>query len=251
MESFGHECIGSCEIDNNARETYKKGFGHYPEYNDATKLDPKELPDFDCLCAGFPCQSFSVAGKRRGFADTRGTLFFEIIRIAREKQPSVLFLENVRGLLSHDKGHTFETVLSALDEVGYDAEWQVINGKYFLPQNRERAFIIGHLRKKYTSQIFPLEGEGGEDHSKDNEESGSRKGISPEICSCLDTKYGQRWNNETYLVYMSQVNMNMKQKIQKREITWTLTNNSNDFGVLKNNTIRKRSLSFYVRTLIG
>ena len=156
MERNGHECIGSCEIDQYARQIYSRNFGHEPEYKDATKLNPKELPDFQCLCAGFPCQSFSLAGHRGGFEDTRGTLFFEIIRIIREKQPSVLFLENVKGLLSHDKGKTYRTILTTLDEVGYDTSFQLINSKYFLPQNRDRIFIIGHLRGKSRREILPL-----------------------------------------------------------------------------------------------
>ena len=156
MERAGHECIGSCEWDNHARETYKKNFGSYPEYDDAKDLHPQSLPYFDVLCAGFPCQAFSIAGKRLGFEDTRGTIFFEIARIAKEKRPPYLFLENVKGLLSHDKGRTFDTIISTLDEMGYDAEWQVLNSKYFVPQNRERIFIVGHLRDRRTRKVFPL-----------------------------------------------------------------------------------------------
>jgi len=156
MERAGHQCIGSCEWDKHARETYKKNFGSYPEYDDAKDLHPQSLPYFDVLCAGFPCQAFSIAGKRLGFEDTRGTIFFEIARIAKEKRPPFLFLENVKGLLSHDKGRTFDTIISTLDEMGYDAEWQVLNSKYFVPQNRERIFIVGHLRDRRTRKVFPL-----------------------------------------------------------------------------------------------
>ena len=164
MEKAGHECIGSCEWDKYARETYKKNFGSYPEYNDAKNMSLTSQPYFDVLCAGFPCQAFSIAGKRLGFEDTRGTIFFEIARIAKEKRPRYLFLENVRGLLSHDKGRTFRTILNTLDEMGYDAEWQVLNSKYFVPQNRERIFIIGHLRGERTGKIFPL----GQFYEKDD-----------------------------------------------------------------------------------
>ena len=156
MERAGHECVGSCEWDKYARETYKKNFGSYPEYNDVKDLHPQSLPSFDVLCAGFPCQAFSIAGKRLGFEDPRGNIFFEIARIAKEARPSYLFLENVKGLLSHEKGDTFKTIISTLDEMGYDAEWQVLNSKYFVPQNRERIFIIGHLRGSSTRQVFPL-----------------------------------------------------------------------------------------------
>jgi len=156
MERAGHECVGACEWDEKARETYNKNFGHYPEYNDVKDLQPYTLPQFDVLCAGFPCQSFSVCGKRMGFNDTRGTMFFEIARIAKVKRPQFLFLENVKGLLYHDKGNTFRTILSTLDELGYDVEWQVFDSKYFVPQRRERTFIIGHLRGGSTRRIFPL-----------------------------------------------------------------------------------------------
>ena len=154
MEANGNVCIGSCEIDKYARQTYAKNFGHEPEYTDVRKINPGELEDFDCLCAGFPCQAFSIAGKRRGFDDTRGTLLFEIMRIAREKQPSILFLENVKGLLSHDKGETFRTIIESMDELGYDVEWQVLDSANWVPQHRERIFIIGHLRGKSRSQVF-------------------------------------------------------------------------------------------------
>nr|AKH48274.1 DNA methyltransferase [uncultured marine virus] len=156
MERAGHECIGSCEWDKHARETYKKNFGSYPEYNDVKDLHPQSLPYFDVLCAGFPCQAFSHAGKRRGFEDTRGTIFFEIIRIARERKPRYLFLENVKGLLHHDKRRTFRTILASLDELGYDAEWRVFNSKEFTGQNRERVFIVAHLRGERTRQVFTI-----------------------------------------------------------------------------------------------
>jgi DNA (cytosine-5)-methyltransferase 1 len=97
-----------------------------------------------------------VAGKRQGFNDTRGSLFFEIARIAKEKRPSILFLENVKGLLSHDKGQTFLTIIRTLDEMGYNVQWQIINSKYFVPQNRERVFIVGNLREKRQRKIFPI-----------------------------------------------------------------------------------------------
>ena len=148
MERAGHQCVGSCEWDKYARETYKTNFGSYPEYNDVREIKPTELPDFDVLCAGFPCQSFSYSGKRRGFNDTRGTLYFEIIRIAREKRPQYIFLENVRGLLSNDKGNTFKTILKSLDELGYNAEWCLLNSANFVPQERERVYILANIRKK-------------------------------------------------------------------------------------------------------
>ena len=167
LESLGHECVGFCEIDKFARKSYKAIYDTEGEIelHDITKVTDEEWRKFrgtvDIVCGGFPCQAFSIAGKRKGFLDeTRGTLFFEIARAAKEIKPPLLFLENVKGLLSHDKGRTFRTILSTLDELGYDAEWQVLNSKDFgVPQNRERVFIIGHLRGECTRQVFPIRGE--------------------------------------------------------------------------------------------
>ncbi len=160
LEREGYECVGHCEIDKYANLLYTNYFNIKDTevyFKDATEIVPERLPDFDILTAGFPCQSFSIAGKRRGFEDTRGTLFFEIARIAKVKRPTYLLLENVKGLLSHDKGRTFETILKTLDELGYDAEWQVLNSKDFgVPQNRERVFIVGHLRGRSRPKIFPV-----------------------------------------------------------------------------------------------
>lgn len=152
----GHEIVGACEIDKHARQIYERHFPNVKIWQDARTIKPEELPDFDILFAGFPCQAFSIAGRRLGFEESRGTLFFEIARIAKQKRPGLLLLENVVGLLSHDRGRTFAEILTALDEIGYDVEWQVLNSKYFVPQNRERVFIIGHLREKSIRQIFPI-----------------------------------------------------------------------------------------------
>lgn len=149
--------IGFSEIDKYAIQIYKKHFPKHKNFEDATKIIPERLPDFDLLCGGFPCQSFSIIGKRKGFEDTRGTLFFEICRIARAKRPSYIFLENVRGLLSHDNGYTFLVILESLAELGYILQWQVLNSKDFgVPQNRERVFIIGHLTKASPPKVFPI-----------------------------------------------------------------------------------------------
>lgn len=177
MESAGHECVAFCEIDKFARASYKaihntKG---EIELHDITTVTDEEIRDIghvDVICGGFPCQAFSIAGARRGFEDTRGTLFFEIARFAAILKPKYLFLENVKGLLNHDKGDTFETILSALDELGYDVEWQVLNSKDFgVPQNRERVFIIGHLRGERGRKVFPIGGE-------DEKSSAKRLGIN-------------------------------------------------------------------------
>lgn len=124
-------------------------------YDDARKIKPEELPDFDLISGGFPCQSFSIAGKRGGFADARGTLFFEIARIAAIKKPKYLLLENVPGLLSHDKGRTFAAILGALDDLGYDVTWQVLNSAdHHVAQSRKRVYIVGFLREKCAGQVL-------------------------------------------------------------------------------------------------
>ena len=192
LEMAGHECVGHSECDpfcNKCGEitlhknhetlkdhsvctvcgTPKKQYAlasyysmHKPkeeEYHatDVRNIKPEDLPDFDILTGGFPCQSFSIAGKGGGFTDTRGTLFFEIMRIARVRKPKYLFLENVKGLFSHDGGKTFGTILSTLWECGYDAEWQVCNSKnYGVPHNRERVFIVAQLRGGDYTRIFPI-----------------------------------------------------------------------------------------------
>jgi len=151
------ECIGFSEIDKYATKVYQHHFPTHKAYGDITKINEATLPDFDLLVGGFPCQAFSIAGKRGGFDDTRGTLFFEIARIVREKQPRLLLLENVKGLLSHDQGRTFLTIITTLDDLGYDCQWQVLNSKnHRVPQNRERVFIIGHLRGTRRPEVLPF-----------------------------------------------------------------------------------------------
>ena len=161
LQRQGIEMVGACEIDKYARSVYQRQFPGVRVWNDATKIDPKEIPDHDILAFGFPCQAFSVAGARGGFSDTRGTLFFEGARIAKEKRPPILLMENVLGLLSHDKGQTMSVILATLDEMGYEWEYQVFNSKHWVPQNRERVFIIGYSRESGRRKIFPIEGDGG------------------------------------------------------------------------------------------
>ena len=151
------KCVWYCDIDKYAVQTYNKNFNENYKPTDITKVEPRDIPDFDLLCAGFPCQSFSIAGKRRGFKDTRGTMFFEIVRIVKAKRPSYLLLENVKGLLNHGKGETFRVIVQTLSELGYDVQWMVLNSKFFgVPQNRERVFIIGSLRGLPRPEILPV-----------------------------------------------------------------------------------------------
>ena len=172
MESAGHECVGFCEIDKFARESYKaihdtKGEIELHDITTVTDEFIRGIGSVDIITGGCPCQAFSIAGNRRGFEDTRGTLFFEIARFASILRPRYLFLENVKGLLNHQKGDTFERMLRIMDELGYDVEWQVLNSKDFgVPQNRERVFIIGHLRGERTRRIFPISGKNEQSDTK-------------------------------------------------------------------------------------
>lgn len=149
FESVGCECVFSSEIDKHACEMYKKNFGDNP-YCDITTVNPNTIPDFDILCAGFPCQAFSICGKQQGFKDkTRGTLFFDICRILENKKPKVFVLENVFNLEKHDKGRTLKIMLEALINLGYTVTYKVLNAKdYGVPQNRERIIIVGNINGK-------------------------------------------------------------------------------------------------------
>jgi len=159
LERSGWKCVWANDINKYANKIYHIHYGYGELYEgNIRKVKEKEIPKHTMLTAGFPCQAFSIAGRRKGFEDTRGTLFYEICRIVKAKKPEILFLENVKGLLNHNKGRTFIIILQALDELGYDVEWQLLNSKNFgVPQNRERVFIVGHLRRKSTKKIFPIQ----------------------------------------------------------------------------------------------
>lgn len=155
----GFVCVGHCEIDKYADQSYRALFDTKGEWfrEDVREADPDEMPDFDLLCGGFPCQSFSIAGHRGGFADPRGTLFFEIARLTAAKRPAYLLLENVPGLLNHDGGRTFAAILHTLDGLGYGVEWQVLNSKDFsVPQSRKRVYLVGYLDERCRGKILPF-----------------------------------------------------------------------------------------------
>ena len=160
MQNLGGKCVFTSEWDKEAKRTYKANFGERP-FGDITKEETKAfIPDnFDLLCAGFPCQAFSIAGKRGGFEDTRGTLFFDVAEIIKRKKPKAIFLENVKGLVTHDNGKTLDVILNTLEELDYAVHVKIINAKNFgVPQNRERIFIIGFNKDKvdnYNVFNFP------------------------------------------------------------------------------------------------
>lgn len=142
LESLGAQCVFSSEIDKFARQTYAANFGYEPS-GDITKIAAQDIPKHDILCAGFPCQPFSIAGKRLGFQDPRGGMFGEILRIIDHHQTPILFLENVKGLKSHNKGETFNIIVQALRDRGYTVHTNILNAKHFgVPQNRERLFFV-------------------------------------------------------------------------------------------------------------
>ena len=161
----GFECVGHCEIDKYADASYRAIHNIGKEevyYRDAREIDPAGMPDFDLLCGGFPCQSWSLAGRRKGFNDARGSLFFEIARLAEAKRPSYLLLENVPGILSHDKGRSFAAILATLNDLGYGVEWSVHNSANFgVPQQRRRVLIIGYLDFRCAGKILPVFGTNG------------------------------------------------------------------------------------------
>lgn len=188
--------VGFSEIGEKQISIYLRHFPKHINYGDAAKINTRELPDFDFLVAGFPCQDFSIAGKRAGLDGTRGTLFFEIARVLKDKRPRYFLLENVKGLLSHGHGKTFQTILKVLSNLGYDIEWEVFNSKYWVPQNRERVFIKGYLRGKCGREILSVRRKGSENISKINSlkclnrnASQAQKvydpiGVSPTLSAC-------------------------------------------------------------------
>ncbi|PFP32567.1 DNA (cytosine-5-)-methyltransferase [Bacillus anthracis] len=202
MEQAGHKCLGYVEIDKFARKSYEaihnvKGEWTAHDITTVTNDDLRLLRgQVDVICGGFPCQAFSIAGKRLGFAETRGTLFFEIARFAKEIQPQYLFLENVKGLLNHEGGNTFRTILSTLDELGYNAEWQLLNSKdYGVPQNRERVFIVGHLRGRGGREVFPI----GSSYREISNVQGQQV-----YANTLTTRYGQANGTRAYILEREQ-----------------------------------------------
>ncbi len=153
------ECVFSCEIDKECQKVYKENFGETPS-DDITKISAETIPDHDILLAGFPCQPFSIIGNMKGFADTRGTLFFDIARIISEKKPAIFVLENVKLLVGHNKGQTIARILDTLKDIGYDVTYKVLNALDFgLPQKRERVFIVGFLNPccfQWPSEKIPM-----------------------------------------------------------------------------------------------
>ena len=208
----GFQCVGHCEIDKYADASYRaihdigKEERYYP---DAREIDPRDLPDFDLLCGGFPCQAFSLAGRRKGFDDARGTLFFEIARLAEARRPAYLLLENVPGLLNHDGGRTFAAILATLSDLGYCVEWSVLNSKHFgVPQSRKRVFLICYLDPRCAGKILPVPGGHGKALVQLLGGSQGYRVYDPEGVACTQTAGGGGQGVKTGLYLIPPPNRN-------------------------------------------
>ncbi len=188
-----YKTVFANEWNKYAAQIYRKNFGEKElTEGDVRKISTSDIPECDLIVGGFPCQPHSLAGKRKGFSDERGEVFYEIVRIAKAKRPKMLLLENVKGLLSSEQGRAFGNVLEELGNIGYWCEWQVINSKYHgVPQNRERVFIIGHLREGCTRQVFPI----GENDSEYTEME--RCG---EVSATINASYYKGYDHKRQLV---------------------------------------------------
>ena len=198
----GFTCVGHCEIDKYANRSYNALFDTKGEWfiEDARKADPSAMPDFQLLCGGFPCQTFSIAGTRKGFGDPRGTLFFELARLAETRKPAYLLFENVPGLLNHDGGRTFATILNTLDRLGYAVEWQCLNSKDFgVPQSRNRVYIIGYLDARCRGKVFPFTETAGSALIQKHGGPQGKRVYSPEGLSCTFTAMPGGFGGETGL----------------------------------------------------
>ena len=208
----GFQCVGHCEIDKYADASYRaihdigKEERYYP---DAREIDPRDLPDFDLLCGGFPCQAFSLAGRRKGFDDARGTLFFEIARLAEARRPAYLLLENVPGLLNHDGGRTFAAILATLSDMGYCVKWSVLNSKHFgVPQSRKRVFLICYLDPRCAGKILPVPGGHGKALVQLLGGSQGYRVYDPEGVACTQTAGGGGQGVKTGLYLIPPPNRN-------------------------------------------
>ena len=204
----GSICTGYSEVDRHAIKIYEKHFPDRTNFGDIRKIKTKDIPDSDIFFGGFPCQDVSIAGKRKGLCGARSGLFFEIIRIVRKKQPRYILLENVKGLLSSNKGWDFARILVELEDAGYSVEWAVYNSKNFgVPQNRERVFIAGHLGRERGSKIFPL-GEG----TGDVDESGEQ----PEhklVSNAIDSSYYKGADGKRQLIQITKTGTPNEQRV--------------------------------------
>jgi len=253
LERAGHEPVGYVEIDKFARQSYQAMYDTAGEWTaeDINKVTDEEWRKFngtvELIAGGFPCQSFSIAGKREGFLNqTKGTLFFEVARAVKQIKPRFVFLENVKGLLNHDKGNTFRTILNTFDELGYDVEWRVLNSKDFgVPQNRERVYIIGHLRGDSGREVLPIFGEDGEVNPATLEQVGNLKetdsfgGREPKVMVKEATKKGYDVASVGDSINISQPNSKTRRGRVGHGIANTLLTGSEQATLVADYRIRK------------
>lgn len=234
LNRCGHECVFANEWDKYAATIYRRNIGEL-NTSDIRLVRAYDIPNHELLVGGFPCQAFSVAGKRAGFSDTRGTLFFEIARILENKRPRYFLLENVRGLLSHDGGKTFQTIIRVLSELGYDLQWQILNSKYFgVPQNRERIFIIGSIRGSTRPQVFPIL------RSDSDVDQGNKEGAN-RVADTITTRYAGRNGRGTHIAIQDVRGIKKNQNgkgYKEAEETYTIDTLSTQ-GILADQMIRR------------
>ena len=237
------ENVGFSEIDKYAVSIYEKNYPNHTNYGDATKIKTEELPDFDFLVGGFPCQAFSVAGKRGGFNDTRGTLFFEIARILKDKKPPYFLLENVRGLLSHDKGRTFQTILGVLSDLGYIVQWTLLNSADFqVPQRRERVFIEGYLGGGSTGEVLSVRRNCSKNITKVNSFRNTHRTVLEEKTVRLreSTRKGYKDVKVGDGIMLSRSHCTTRRGVSHEDATGTLNTQEGSWGTLdKDYRIRK------------
>jgi len=203
LENTGHECVWANEWLEKPRRIYERNFGDAPDGRDIRDVSAGDIPNADLLVGGFPCATFSTAGKRTGFSldDTRGTLAFEMFRLARDKGIPYLLFENVKGLLNHDGGRTFGIILEVLDGMGYDCQWELLDSQNFgVPQHRERVFLIGNLRSHPRPKVFPIGKTGGGNNETDFSQQKRRTGLFSNISPTIDAHYYKGGNSRPYVV---------------------------------------------------
>ena len=256
FERAGFKCVGYSETDKFATKLYSEYFNDKRNYGDITKINPEQLPDFHVITGGLPCQPFSLSGRKKGLEDDRGMpIWRAFFRIIEYKKPDYIVIENVKGLLTSNKGRDFAWVLYQMAKLGYSIEWMVLNSKDFgVPQNRERVFIIAYTGGEYRPKIFPI---------RDSEKTYYTpvKGKEtfqtiPNISNTIRAEYYKLGTAGPYIIHgdrdpihkpilimLSNTKANIKQRIQARNITWTLDTSGTKFGIIDPKTMEMRKIT--------